>query len=865
MAGFGSKAGGGSGEDATARAGVQVNATDIATLSASQTAQDALIAAVPTQAQVDALQAVQDAEDPYSAFVRQADGSIDWTRESGATGTIAAPSRDEGVLADIGHAVEGIKSKLWAANDIKTIGDTMTNGFFRSITTDYDHSVVATNDVIGLKNDNSNGINVKLHDTGVDAVFSSILPGSVPSTQTGQTNFTLTPGACVALSRRTDGTVDVFYFGRAEVSKMRGDNGDLRVGQNLYFQDEAIGAVPALPQPGLYSEYSVGVIQCDAADWDGTQAVQWTLYATVESGGTLAWAKSDAPTGTIDVDNELVWSATETDIPLGAVRTVPGTPVMLLGRIVDDATADGGGSPDGSKWQDITAQTADGITSVDSDVSAPTFFGVYREDDKEYVVTGATDLNMLFPTAGPANDGWTATVYNNSTGTVTIGSTTIPAGGGAHIVSSANQQVVSAWGADLGETVEMGQSTFTYNSGGAIQGGASGRAYNTSNYSFTVEKDGEYHFSASCLQDITISGGGSTTPVGGQFYIGTTAGTSNVATLQMGSVKVGYDDDNRDNQDVQTVSDTVALSLTAGTYYYYMRTADPQSIAGSRQAHNLRGKLTWVGKATGEKFVKAADVIDVESDWTAVLSTPSGPFNADTWTNFGDPNPDMTGADGDKVLLQFGGGDRVEMTIVDGIGTGNRNTSTTMQCRIQAGGQLQILSKASNVGYGGAWVKPYDARVTMPDSLTLDAAVAENDTLALGPNNTIIKGTGGGSQSVNTRTFDFTSSFLNLAAETFAHGDVINLTNTTNQTGADGAGFGFNYITAIAINAGAMAVGESITILNNTGIAVQTDDPEQKSSSLIIPARSAVQLFASGGVGSSDFIPMRVSGNPNSN
>jgi len=84
--------GGGGTTDVIAQAGVAANDADIAALQASQAAQDALIAAVPTQAQVDALQAVQDAEDPYSTFTRQPDGSIDWTRASGAAGSIAAPA-----------------------------------------------------------------------------------------------------------------------------------------------------------------------------------------------------------------------------------------------------------------------------------------------------------------------------------------------------------------------------------------------------------------------------------------------------------------------------------------------------------------------------------------------------------------------------------------------------------------------------------------------------------------------------------------------------------------------------------------------------------------------------------------------------
>lgn len=85
--------------DEVAQAQGTANAASIAALNASQAAQDALITAGPTQAQVDDLQAVQDAEDPYRDFTRQPDGSIDWERESGATGTIAAPSTSSTVLA----------------------------------------------------------------------------------------------------------------------------------------------------------------------------------------------------------------------------------------------------------------------------------------------------------------------------------------------------------------------------------------------------------------------------------------------------------------------------------------------------------------------------------------------------------------------------------------------------------------------------------------------------------------------------------------------------------------------------------------------------------------------------------------------
>ena len=94
----GTGGGGGAGATASEAAVISANAGSIATLNASQAAQDALIAVMPTQAQVDAIQAVQDAEDPYKTFDRQPDGSINWTRESNATGTIAAPAASAGVV-----------------------------------------------------------------------------------------------------------------------------------------------------------------------------------------------------------------------------------------------------------------------------------------------------------------------------------------------------------------------------------------------------------------------------------------------------------------------------------------------------------------------------------------------------------------------------------------------------------------------------------------------------------------------------------------------------------------------------------------------------------------------------------------------
>lgn len=84
-------------------AAIAANAADVAALEASQPAQDALIALNATKAEVALIQADNDAQDLYTSFVRQADNSINWTKESGATGTIAASTvadPDASVIAD---------------------------------------------------------------------------------------------------------------------------------------------------------------------------------------------------------------------------------------------------------------------------------------------------------------------------------------------------------------------------------------------------------------------------------------------------------------------------------------------------------------------------------------------------------------------------------------------------------------------------------------------------------------------------------------------------------------------------------------------------------------------------------------------
>lgn len=64
----------------------------ISGLQISQAAQDALIATLPSVAQVSAIQANNDAQDPFVSFTRELDDSIIGTKESGAQVTIAAPN-----------------------------------------------------------------------------------------------------------------------------------------------------------------------------------------------------------------------------------------------------------------------------------------------------------------------------------------------------------------------------------------------------------------------------------------------------------------------------------------------------------------------------------------------------------------------------------------------------------------------------------------------------------------------------------------------------------------------------------------------------------------------------------------------------
>ena len=245
--------------------------------------------------------AAADADTKYSWWLNAVDGAnqpgLYLTNDAGTDWDLIRtfPDLIAGAISDVGDAVEGIIPKAWTANQIKEIGDKFTNGFFRSITGNFDYSAINTNDIIGLKNDSPNGVSITLQ-TGTSTVrYASIIPNDPPTTTT-DANFTLTPGACVSLSRQADGSIDVFYFGRTELSKMRGDNGAHQYGNNIYFLDETPGAAPALPQAGLYAEYRTTIIQANRADWNGTQTSTTTEYETAEEGVTIRWVrKSEQP------------------------------------------------------------------------------------------------------------------------------------------------------------------------------------------------------------------------------------------------------------------------------------------------------------------------------------------------------------------------------------------------------------------------------------------------------------------------------------------------------------------------------------------------------------------------------------------
>lgn len=204
--------------------------------------------------------------------------------------------------------------------------------------------------------------------------------------------------------------------------------GLLNIGTNL--------VAPAVVTNGVYQ----------TVDPDGQNYV-----AYFEQSG--AWVAVDGNVPAINPDDVDAWDAAETDIAQGALRKFDtGTEVLIFGRIVDDATADGGTEPDPAKWQDITAVDPNTLTVIDSDAAGGTFLTVYGEPHR-IEVTGSTALNLLFPADGGANENLYAEIYNKSTTTVTLNddnATVIPAGGFAKVVADAGTDGPFVWSS--GET-----------------------------------------------------------------------------------------------------------------------------------------------------------------------------------------------------------------------------------------------------------------------------------------------------------------------------------------------------------------------------------------------------------------------------
>lgn len=906
--------------DATARLASTANATDIAALQTSQTAQDALIAAQPTKAQVDALQAVQDAEDPYSTFSRQADGSIDWTRESGATGSIAAPvvsTYDD--TAILGRVATLETSQTAQDTEIATKADgTATTAAITALNLEQDAQdaliaaaatqaqitalqtqITANVDkaAVGFVREADNSITVTWDDAstttlpapmaaapevkdatptagstnavesqGIDAALGlkadqSDLDAEIARATTAEnTKEPLLPADTALRFLRRNAANDGWELADIPVSPANlisgpgvpgaavGDDGfyylqaDAAKGTNDIWGPKAGGAWPAQadfksadPDESVIGDFADGAARASTPLAHSPniilEVLRNSLKATLDTDTTpLDWSALGLPENMVMIAHNgsassvriLTWdSATLT----GAVTTVGTTgsqtvtngtfsiPSLSSAIIEHQGTelkihvfqatrvtpyanlAAANGEPMafnemfaigemGGLWKRVTS-----TNTVNFDVTDTTNFD--RVDGGSGMLDASvneTTTYVVEDLIGADGSMWLRSFNGTDidatfvTNTAAVTFRVVPNDGSGHVAYASGNQVVlngKSWrlardgnlitlhemgGANIvGETLEMGQHSFTYNAAGQILGGASSNAYTTSTYSFTIEKDGEYHFQGSCLQDLTLPGGGATTPVGGQFYIGTSPGTSNIATLQMGSVKIGYDDDNRDNQDIQTVSDTVAVTLTAGTYYYYMRTADPQNITASRQAHNLRGKLTWVGRSTGEEFVAKSSVVTTASDWVQVFSgSVVVPGNL-AWTNVGAPQSIITGDIGDEMLVEFGSGnaDSLHYMLANGQG-GGRRMSNNYRCDVQilAGGQIQVrASDPGNTGIATISVKKFDARVTLPPTVMVDTTgIADGETLIWdAANSQFVKGAAAASGDMLATQYEFTS------------------------------------------------------------------------------------------------------------
>lgn len=255
-----------------------------------------------------------------------------------------------GTITDVGDAVEGVRPKSWSADNLKLIGDTLTNGFFRSIRADFDYSAITTNDIVGIYNPEPNGLNITLAAAAVTCRVSTLYRQGV--TTVDQDSFTLRPNECCTLSRQIDGTIDILFITQLEQSKMRASAEALTYGENIVFQDDTVGAAPALPQLGLYATYSIGTIQANRGNFDGSQEIVWQHFVTAEDGGAINWAASQAQAG----ETSNAYPAT------GQPTTVNTVYAFTIPTGVEAAITGTAQVTDGQAWSFLT----DGGAAIDS-------------------------------------------------------------------------------------------------------------------------------------------------------------------------------------------------------------------------------------------------------------------------------------------------------------------------------------------------------------------------------------------------------------------------------------------------------------------------------------------------------------------
>jgi len=192
------------------------------------------------------------------------------------------------------------------------------------------------------------------------------------------------------------------------------------------------------PNPNGLSEVRVsnavaaGVNGSIVVSYDGTNESD----VFVNGGNPLYWTTfTSDTTPALNPDDISDWDAAETDIDQGALRKFfNGGETLIFGRLVDDATADGGAGPDAVKWQDVTALDPNVLNYIDSDAAGGTAFGLFGSPAR-YVVTGATPVSIAFPSDGGLNENLWAMVFNKGTSTVTIEGKVINAGEGAIITA----------------------------------------------------------------------------------------------------------------------------------------------------------------------------------------------------------------------------------------------------------------------------------------------------------------------------------------------------------------------------------------------------------------------------------------------